>query len=234
MYFVCTWQEYTKFTNDCQDCTRQVNTCIFMSSYLPVWAISRENIKSKSSLSRNAVLSSFYTANIFCYFRLVCWRRRQKKKNPSSETETPSLSVLRVPVWIYRWWHCCQSGSTPTPTLRARAIGARAPFSVSWLANTAVNHAPARESGSPVAPSVCHTILTLDINILTLLSRKQVAADMFEDICLNKKRLERQQRYISIKSFTFKCFKLSRKCPLYIWMAFVSLACHQVADTGFF
>lgn len=69
-------------------------------------------------------------------------------------TETASLSVLAVPVWLRRGWHCCQSGSTPTRTLRAHAIGACAAFAARWLAEAAVNPASAREPGSPVAPSV--------------------------------------------------------------------------------
>ena len=146
MYFVCTWQEYTKFTNDCQDCTRQVNTCIFMSSYLPVWAISRENIKSKSSLSRNAVLSSFYTANIFCYFRLVCWRRRQKKKIlPQKERHPPCLSSVS------------QCGSTADDTAvsldqrphqhcgRARLVRVLPSLSADWLTRLSITRLPGNQ-----------------------------------------------------------------------------------------
>lgn len=62
-------------------------------------------------------------------------------ENPAWDPETPSLSVLGVPVWIHRCWHCCQSGSTPIRTLRAHLIGSYAPLSATWLANAAVNHA---------------------------------------------------------------------------------------------
>ena len=101
-----------------------------------------KNTRFKSSSNRDAVLLSFYytwdSAHGVFPARIS---KTTTTENPSPWAETPSLCVLCVPVWIYRWWHCCQSGSTPTRTLRLHGIGACARLSLSWLADTAVNHA---------------------------------------------------------------------------------------------
>lgn len=62
---------------------------------------------------------------------------------------------------------CAQAGTTtPTRTLRAPVIGARTLFSISWLADAVVNHASAREPGSPVAP----LSVTISLFVLSLWS----------------------------------------------------------------
>lgn len=158
-------------------------------SYLPVWAIrgKKTNTRFKSSSNRDAVLLSFYStwdsAHGVFPARISTTTTTE---NPSPGAETPSLSVLCVPVWIYRWWHCCQSGSTPTRTLRAHAIGACAPFPLSWL----VRHG--RQSRlCPGTRITCCSLCsshrrTFNINILRLLSSDRLLTTFWKLIYLKE------------------------------------------------
>lgn len=150
-------------TEDWQEWTRQVNTCIFMSSYLPVWSICRENIKSKSSLSRNAFFSSFYTAKIFSS-RCISTSYvgdDDRKILPQKQRHPPCLSSVS------------QCGSTADDTAvsldqrphqhcgHARLVRALRSLSADWLTRLSITRLPGNQD---------HLLLRLSVTPSSLLT----------------------------------------------------------------
>ncbi len=150
------------------------------TGYLPVWAICRENIQSNPlwAQTRSSPSLEIQTHAVF------------PPRVSAETTENPSRRHGdTLPV-------CPRRPSVDLPLLTLLSVRINAPhercgrmrlahtpgsLSPDWL-NTAVNHASAREPGSPVAPSVCH--LTFGVNILTLLSRKHTTAECLKSFFL--------------------------------------------------
>lgn len=159
LHFIWIW-DCTEFRG--LTITRQGNTCISnpkLVTYRPEQSV--EKPLNLNHFRRDKRPSCFYTARNPTHGIFPPRITATSTRNPPSATETPCPSVLGFPVWLDRWWHCCQSASTPTRTRQTHAIGACTQFPVSWLANAAVNHASAREPESPVGSDCPSHHLTL-------------------------------------------------------------------------